>query len=229
MYLRFKLFCLFCCSLLTLPSQADELLFSHSGHPVSKTVLIPLLQQIYGELGYQLSFQEAEGARAIKLLNDGVVDGDVGRLAPILHSLDTAMPAILLDSVSVVLYCRSELPCQHDVLDDARARILIPTQDATLQLLTREIKAKPYFNNDWDSIITMFNAGKIDYLLWIESRLLTPPTFAHANKTATRIGPFKLYHILHSRHQALFEPVSGQLKLHLAHLTDSAAPNTAQQ
>lgn len=227
MRLKLHLLYLFCC--LAVPaSNAKELVFSYSTHPLSKTVLIPILQRVYGELGYQLSFQEAEGPRAIKLLNDGVVDGDVGRLSPILQNLDTDMPAILLGSINIVMYCRLALPCDNNVLQNPRARVLIPTQDATLQLLTGGIKAKPYFNNDWNSIINMFNAGKVDYMLWIESELITPPTLNNINKTETSIGPFKLYHILHSRHEDLFTAVSQKIQQHLSNLAKAPALEKSQ-
>ncbi len=195
---------------------AKELIFTHSGHPKAKTVLIPLLEDIYDELGYQLTFQEAEGARALKLLNDGVVDGDVARLEPLLLGLHDAYPLVLLDTVQVVLYCRISIKCDNSILQNHRVNILIPTHDATLQLLTQDIKARQYFNSDWQNIITMFNAGKIDYLIWVESQFLAAPGLTNANKSDTSIGPFKVYHVLHKQHQALSEQVSKKLESRLA-------------
>lgn len=212
MLTKLSFICLLCISCAT---PAKELVFSHSGHPASKTVLIPLLRQVYGELGYQLTFQEAEGARALQLLNDGLVDGDVARLAPLLRSLDSTLPVVLLDTVQVVLYCRQSLPCDDAVLQNPKQRILVPTQDATLQLLTNDIQAKRYFNSDWNNIIVMFNGGKVDYLLWIESDLLQAPALINANKTAATIGPFQLYHLLHKQHQPLAEQVSRELSKRL--------------
>lgn len=202
-----------CGAAVAAPTQ--HLVFSHSGHPVTRDRLIPLLQDVYANLGYQLAFQEADGARALKLLNDGLVDGDVGRLEPLLRKLDNAFPVVLLDTVQVVLYCRQSLPCDDAVLQNPKRHILVPTQDATLQLLTNDIQAKRYFNSDWHNIIVMFNGGKVDYLLWIESDLLQAPALVNANKTATTIGPFRLYHLLHKQHQPLAEQVSRELSKRL--------------
>ncbi|MBZ9612452.1 hypothetical protein [Rheinheimera maricola] len=205
-----------CQAAVAAPKQ--HLVFSHSGHPVTRDRLIPLLQEVYGNLGYQLTFQEADGARALKLLNDGLVDGDVGRLAPLLSKLDNAAPVVLLDTVQVVLYCRPDLPCDSAVLLDPKQRVLVPTQDATLQILTSDIQAKRYFNSDWHNIIVMFNAGKVDYLVWIESDLLQPPKLENANRSETNIGPFGLYHILHKKHQQLGSSIAVMLSKQLNQL-----------
>lgn len=98
-----------CGAAVAAPTQ--HLVFSHSGHPVTRDLLIPLLQDVYARLGYQLTFQEADGARAVKLLNDGLVDGDVGRLEPLLRKLDNVFPVVLLDTVQVVLYCIAGKAC----------------------------------------------------------------------------------------------------------------------
>lgn len=203
--------------------SAKELLFSHSTHPVVNSVLIPMLEDVYSELGYKLRFQQAEGARVVKLLNEGMVDGDVARLAPILNSLNTAAAVAQLDTIHVILLCRKELRCTNTVLQDPKLRVLVPTVDATLTLLTNDILAKRYFNNDWDSIVAMFNAGKIDYLLWIESRLIPPLALSNANRSDTNIGPFGLYHILHNNHQHLAEPIANMLKQRLAQLELTSA------
>ena len=205
--------------------SAKELLLSHSSHPVMHNILIPMLQDVYGELGYNLTLQEAEGARVIKLMNEGLVDGDVARLEPILSHLKSAVAVVKLDSIQVILFCRKDISCDKDVLLNSKLRVLVPTVDATLTLLTNDILAKRYFNNDWDSIIAMFNAGKVDYLLWIESRLISPLALSNANRSDTNIGPFGLYHILHNSHQHLAEPIANMLKQRLAQLElTSAAP-----
>ncbi|MBU2113825.1 MAG: hypothetical protein KKE94_08635 [Gammaproteobacteria bacterium] len=203
--------------------SAKPLLFSHSTHPVVNTILIPMLEDVYSELGYQLTFQQAEGARAVKLLNEGAVDGDVARLQPILSSLDNAVTVAQLDTIHVILLCRKDISCNEDVLLNPKLRVLVPTVDATLTLLTNDILAKRYFNNDWHNVVAMFNAGKVDYLLWIESRLIPPLLLSNANRSSTNIGPFGLYHILHKKHQHLAEPIADMLKQRLAQLELSSA------
>ncbi|WP_027672506.1 ABC transporter substrate-binding protein [Rheinheimera baltica] len=195
--------------------MADELLFSHSNHPITHAILIPMLQDVYRELGYQLRFQEAEGARTLKLFADNLVDGDVARLEPVLRGIDNAVPVVLLDTVQVVLYCRKGIVCQDSVLRNAKLRILVPTQDATLQLLATNIEAKLYFNSDWNGVMAMFVSGKIDYMLWAESKLIAPLPLDNANKAATTIGPFGLYHLLHLKHSALAMPVAEALEKRL--------------
>jgi len=220
---RLIIFSLILCSCFCAVSSAKELVFTHSNHPLVNNVLKPMLEEVYAELGYTLVFQEAEGARALKLLNDGLVDGDVGRLEPITRSLKNALSVAQLDTINVVLYCRLDIYCDQSVLQDTMSRILVPTQDATLKLLTREIVAKLYFNNDWQSILTMFDAGKVDYLLWIESHLIAPLTLKNINKTATPIGPFALSHLLHVKHKALAEAVSDKINKRLITLNQPLA------
>uniref|UniRef100_A0A486XKB2 Uncharacterized protein n=1 Tax=Rheinheimera sp. BAL341 TaxID=1708203 RepID=A0A486XKB2_9GAMM len=203
--------------------SAKELLLSHSPHPVMNNILIPMLQDVYGELGFNLTLQEAEGARVIKLMNEGLVDGDVARLEPILSHLESAVAVAKLDTIQVILLCRKDISCDEDVLLNPKLRVLVPTVDATLTLLTNDILAKRYFNNDWESIIAMFNAGKVDYLLWIESRLIPPLALSNANRSDTNIGPFGLYHILHNNHQYLAEPIANMLKQRLAQLELTSA------
>ncbi|MBU2113114.1 MAG: hypothetical protein KKE94_04990 [Gammaproteobacteria bacterium] len=203
--------------------SAKPLLFSHSTHPVVNTILIPMLEDVYSELGYQLTFQQAEGARAVKLLNEGAVDGDVARLQPLLSSLNDTIAVAQLDTIHVILLCRKDISCNEDVLLNPKLRVLVPTVDATLTLLTNDILAKRYFNNDWQNVVTMFNAGKVDYLLWIESRLIPPLPLTNANRSSTNIGPFGLYHILHKKHQHLAEPIADMLKQRLAQLELNSA------
>ncbi|WP_134057624.1 MULTISPECIES: hypothetical protein [Rheinheimera] len=218
---RLQVVYLFSISLFSTSYQASELVFSHSGHPVNESVLIPLLQTWYNELGYTLSLQEAEGARAVKLLNDGLIDGDVARLSPLLQYLDPPAEAILLDTVQIVIYCRDGVPCHADLVSDRKVQILVPTQDTTLKLLTSDIAAKLYFNNNWQQVITLFNAGKIDYLLWPQSRLLPPPDILTKHYAITRIGPFKLFHILHPKHHALAQAVRQKANAYVSSMTDT--------
>jgi len=193
------------------PDTTPTLVFTYPSHQLVKNQLLPLFTQIYNDLGYRIEFVEAEGVRAVSLLRAGVIDGDILRVGEVVAGLADQAILLQMDEIRVVLHCRLTLPCHQSLLQSTEVAIHIPIQDATLKQITKAITAHTYHLGDWDKALEMFALGRIDYLLWVEGKLLHTVSVPNSQKVITELGPYKLYHVIHRKHAALAPLVEARL------------------
>ncbi|MDP4529111.1 hypothetical protein Q3O59_08720 [Alkalimonas delamerensis] len=200
------------------PKAEQTLVFSHGGHPFVIQTLNPILQRIYHSLGYEIEFIKADGIRALSLFEQGLVDGDSSRTQFWLQQYNAELPKIQLDVIQIRLYCSQGVPCTTTVLQDPRALVVVPMQQANFSIYPLEIKAQLYFVSGFSAATQMLYQQRTHYLLWGEGALLAPPNQEGLQQSEVILGKFPNFHILQEQHRALLEKVQPLLAQELAKL-----------
>ncbi|MDP4529109.1 hypothetical protein Q3O59_08710 [Alkalimonas delamerensis] len=207
------------------PMPVKNLVISYSDHPYVMHILNPLLQAAYKELGYQVEFVQADGARAHTLFQRQLVDADSGRTSYWLAEYDAELPVIWLDTLQLSLYCRQEIPCNAEILQDPRVFIVIPAQESTYQQFQLEMNARPYFVSGFATAEKMLLSGRVDYLLWVEGQLLSPLNDPNLQRATGSLRQFDVYHVLHSHHQTLLPELEAAVRLRIQAFTENSGGN----
>ena len=194
----------------------QKLTLSYTSHPIVNAVLLPLVQQAYQNLGIEVEFVAVESQRAQQLLKDGLVDGDVARLAQVASRIPNVVSVALLDKLSLSLRCRPDIQCNTEDVNNAQFRIFMASSRATLTLLDLNYKAELYPLRDWNQINVMYQQNKIERFLWIEGTLASSPVVDGAVILPLESTSLDLYHVLHKSHAHLAPKVAKQLEFLLA-------------
>lgn len=206
-------------------AEARPFVLSYSDHPFVMQVLNPLLQAAYQDIGYQVEFVQADGARAHTLFQRQLVDADSGRTSYWLDEYGAELPVIWLDTLQLSLYCRQQIPCNAEVLQDPRVFIVIPAQESTYQQFQLEMNARPYFVSGFATAEKMLLSGRVDYLLWVEGQLLSPLDDPNLQRATGSLRQFDVYHVLHSHHQTLLPELETAVRLRIQAFTENSGGN----
>ncbi|MBV2129217.1 hypothetical protein [Arsukibacterium indicum] len=193
----------------TISSQTINL--SYVSHPVVETVLLPLIRSAYQNIRVEVKFTAVETERGLRLLQDGMVDGDVARTGQVLAKLDNVITVAKLAELKLELHCRPGVQCKLNDLTDPEVLLFFPESARTLKELDLQITAQKYHLRDWSQLIAMYDAGKVDRFLWISSSLDCASPVANTTVVAIPTAPIDLYHVIHASKLALLEPLKSAI------------------
>lgn len=140
-----------------------EMLISHVRHPQIEQVKT-LLSKAYNSLNINVQFLEVPQERERLLAASGDIDGVAVRLGSMASQLEGL---IMVDApllrIKVHLICRKEIACSNDILMNPQHSVAIPFGSSIISRLLPEYRAKPLFLSYNQQIISMVEAGKLDY------------------------------------------------------------------
>jgi hypothetical protein len=189
------------------------------GAGVERQAYIKLIQTIYEELGFEVSFIAAPAKRGIMLLNDNVVDADVIRLKPTVVKYDNVIlvePA--LAKGSLMLFCHKNVPCELSVLHSKTTQI--QTHRGILnQFEPGELKAQILLSEMPKNTLNMLQESRVFYAL---STVDEPELEALSNKfNYVKIKDVFGYHVIHKKHAYLLPKIQQKLRQKIPAFTAS--------
>lgn len=197
--------------LLPLNSLAKPFALSHAPHPAIKSIYIPILKEVYSELGINVEFLEMSTHRGLVEANAGHVEGDVARFSEALPDYPNLMTVpTALDRADIILLCVRETDCSDNALKDPKNRILIPTETAVVRrfIVTNPANFTPV-SHSLSKSQEMLSMGRFKYALYVSSEL-----YPHQAKTDKYnlnwvvLESFPIFHVLHKDHEALADAIA---------------------
>jgi hypothetical protein len=180
------------------------------GGGVERQPYIKLIQTIYEELGFEVSFIAAPAKRGIMLLDDNVVDADVIRLKPTVIKYDNVIlvePA--LAKGSLMLLCHKEVPCELSILQDKTTQI--QTHRGILnQFEQDELKAQILLSEMTSSTLNMLQESRVFYALYTVDELMLRALSEKLNYV--KIKEVLGYHVIHKKHAYLLPKIQQKLR-----------------
>tara|TARA_R110002126_G_scaffold161549_8_gene309390 strand:- start:3157 stop:3756 length:600 start_codon:yes stop_codon:yes gene_type:complete len=191
-------------------------MLGYVSHPLTDNVLLPLIRKSYQNIGLEVSFMAVEAERGLRLLEDGMVDGDVVRTTLVLDNLNGVIKVAKLGEFTVELHCRPGIRCQLDDLTNPGVLIFFPESARAVKTLELQITAKKYHVRDWSQLVQLYHAGKVDRFLWVSSTLNCVHPATNTSVVALPVAPIDIYHVIHQSNAALAAPLKHEIENELA-------------
>jgi hypothetical protein len=169
-----------------------------------------LFEEIYTELGFETTLIPTPSLRGLRLLDQGVVDADVVRLAIAAKN----HPNIIviqpeLNRANLTLFCIKGVPCTKDILTNKNITIL--ASDSALNLFSPgEFKAQQaYTYMDW-RIPKMLKADRYKYAVFVIDDLMQKQF--NADFQIVKIKSIAINHFINKKHRALVPQIEEKLR-----------------
>lgn len=172
-----------------------------------------LFEDIYAELGFKTTLIPTPHLRGLILLNQGVVDADVFRLANTAKNYPNIIivqPA--LTRANVTLFCRKDVPCNRDILTDKSITMLV--SEPTIKLLgPEEFQARQSSHSSISNIPDMLKANRYAYALFLLDDLMVSQ---YENEfQLVSIKSVMVHHVIHKKHLALLPLIEEKIRAKL--------------
>jgi hypothetical protein len=191
-------------------SVPKKITLSYIDHPVAKSIMLPMFEDVYASLGIKTEFVLQPSLRNLVLASNGITDGDVA-YADLLIKRHENLVAVgpSLFETHFMLICNAVVPCSADALLDPH-NIVIMTE-ATLgglkQKFTENLKANPFLINIISRIPHLIQNQKAMYGIYVTMDLDDSlDRFRDLNKVKLFSTP--THHILNKKHADLFPQIS---------------------
>ncbi|WP_448564494.1 substrate-binding periplasmic protein [Thalassotalea ganghwensis] len=157
--------------------------------------------KVYNDIGITLEVRTAPARRGLSLLNAGIVDADIARIANnvrAFESIKVVEPAI--SGVSATLLCRKETPCNREILNQSYNTIVTGLgEKEALDLF--DIKARLVFNENIANSIELLKNKRTNFIIY-------PTTVASRKRLSEEFNVVELRklainHVIHKKHSSL--------------------------
>ncbi|MDX1539204.1 hypothetical protein [Arsukibacterium sp.] len=203
----------------TEPEPSQTINLSYVSHPVIDTVLLPVIRTAYQNLGLKVNFIVVEAERGLRLLQDGMVDGDVARTGIVLAKLDNIITLTKLDELTLELHCRPGIQCKLADLTNPGVLIFFPESARTVKELQLMITAQKYHVSSWTKLVELYQADKIDRFLWIRSSLTCKSPVAETTIVTIPTAPIEIFHVIHKSKSDLQQLLTTEIETELARVS----------
>lgn len=189
-----------------LNSLAEPFTLSYAPHPAIKSIYIPILKEVYAEIGINLEFLEMSNRRGLVEANAGRVDGDAARFSEALQDYPNLMTVpFALDRAVIILLCVPETDCSDNALKDAKNRILVPTETPVVRrfIVTYPADFTPV-SYSLAKAHELLSMGRFEYALYVSTELYPHQDITDKfNLNWAILESFPIFHVLHKDHEIL--------------------------
>ena len=177
---------------------------------VEGQVYARFVQDVYEELGFDVSIIPTPVKRGLILLNDNEVDADVIRLKSVAEKYENVMlvePAIA--SGLLVLLCNKSEPCDESVLQNKT--LFIQSDEGNLNLFEQgQIKAHIIINEMPNNTINMLEEERILYALYsVNNRMLETLSSKFNHVTLKDVSG---YHVINKKYAYLLPKLQQKIR-----------------
>ncbi|BBN81587.1 hypothetical protein PA25_15720 [Pseudoalteromonas sp. A25] len=172
---------------------------------------VPLLDQAYRKIGIEPKFELINDKRALKLLDQGLIDADTAKS---LEFVDAYKNIIVvptpISQIDVVLLCQPKLQCDLSVLKNANRSLgLIAAKEFYKELLSGSTISLVEFSS-FETLLKIFSQDKVDYAIVVFDDYTKDALSNYPNHffIQQKIG----YHLLHKKHRAIVKQLDEAIK-----------------
>jgi hypothetical protein len=184
----------------------EPYIISYVEHDGIINYYVPLLKKAYKKLGITPEFSQINDQRALRLLNDGVIDADTAKSLESIDIYDaiTYLPTPI-SRIEVFLICQKNEVCDLSLLaNPEKSMALIGANEFYSELLTdSEIKQVELVS--FDTLFKIFDQGKVDAAIIVLDAYTKPKLLKYTNHflIQEKLG----FHLINQKHKALILPL----------------------
>ena len=191
----------------------EKLSFTAAEHPSIQRTFIPLIKNVYDRLGVEIEIVTVPVSRGLKLVDQGLFDGDVVRLGSVIKDFDNLIEIpVPLTEVDISLYCNTDVACNLNVLTDSTKNVAIMHGYGFARTLIEKYQAQFFVYDAIPKVSEMFEKERFNYLVFVapSNEKLEPPGFNNLERVL--IQNEMAYHVLNSKHQNMLQVLEQEFK-----------------
>ncbi|NOU49097.1 hypothetical protein HG263_00840 [Pseudoalteromonas sp. JBTF-M23] len=172
---------------------------------------VPLLAKAYRKIGIEPTFELINDKRALKLLDQGVIDADTAKSLEFIDSYKNIIVVPTpISQIDVVLLCQPKLQCDLSVFKNSNRSLgLIAAKEFYTELLSDSTISLIEFSS-FETLLKIFSQDKVDYAIVVFDDYTKDVLANYPNHffIQQKIG----YHLLHKKHRAIVEQLDEAIK-----------------
>ncbi|MCY7295564.1 hypothetical protein [Alteromonas sp. a30] len=188
-----------------------SLTFSTSSHAAVEHYYQPLIQAAYQRLGIDIEFLQLNEERSIRLLDQGLLDGDTIRTENIHKSNSHFIPVQMLGEARIYLVCQPHIECNANLLEQKKFSLGSVGGSSHFDDLLADSEITQLRYTNYHLLKTSFEQGKIDAYIEIISAHYHQQAFPQKANTAY-LETIHGFHYLHESHARLAPQVAAAIK-----------------
>lgn len=189
----------------------EKLTISTSTHPAVTEHFQPWVKSAYDELGIETEFLMLNEQRALILLQNGELDGDIIRTEQVLSTLHSVLPVYMLGEARVYLVCRPRLDCNRNILSNPNLILGSVAGNAYFQQLLEGAQIAQMSYTTYQLLQQSYQQKRVDAFIEIRNSYESGKSFPqHAG--IFELGHIRGFHLLHKKHQHLIPLIAEKLK-----------------
>jgi hypothetical protein len=148
----------------------QSMLFSYINHPYVIQHLIPTIEKSYGLLGIRAEFVEQPSSRNLRLIEQGVTDGDVAYSDLLVSKHQNLLKVGPVLGTSVfVLICNKSVVCEPEVFSDKSKTLVLTdaTKGGLEVMFGDEFEVELYIINRLNQIPELLTEGRFQYGIYV--------------------------------------------------------------
>lgn len=184
----------------------EQYVISYVEHEGIIKYYVPLLEQAYKKIGITPTFSLINDQRALRLLNDGMIDADTAKS---LETIDNYESIVYLPTpisrIEVYFICQQEIQCDRSILNNRELSLAViganefykellgNTQISLVELTSFQVLFKVFEQQKVDAAIVVFDA-------YTKTKL---KRYKNHFKVQEKLG----YHLINKKHKAIVKPL----------------------
>mgnify|MGYP005989261823 CR=1 FL=1 len=194
-------------------NEKISIAIAHSTHPSIKK-FTPIIKRLYEELNFDVRFIPAPNLRALSLLQQGAVFGDVARIKDAIENIPEVMliePALAVGQILVL--CNKDKICEIDQLN--RSNITLLSANGLIEIGKKSLPNANIFKHDLTkNQLTLLRKRRVDYILYIDTKQKALEYKQEFNVLLLKDAP--VHHVINKKHSKFAPLISAKLKELLA-------------
>lgn len=178
----------------------ETMLITHVQHPRIH-IFNNLIQEVYGELGIDVTFQPIPAMRGLQILDQGISDADTARVGANMTNFANIIvvkPALAILEASLI--CQANIVCNSDVLREPAISVMA-SHGAEWVLSELSIEANILYDEKLLNVLNMLHKNRIQYAIY--------PTNLGIRKElegryqVINLKDINTHHVINKKHAAL--------------------------
>lgn len=184
----------------------DEFVISYVEHEGIIKYYVPLLKRAYQKIGIEPSFSLVNDQRALRLLDNGIIDADTAKS---LETIDNYESILYLPTpisrIEVYFICQLGIPCDLDILTQADLSLAVIGANEFYAELLQGSNINLVELTSFQVLMKVFDQGKVDAAIVVFDAYTKTKLNQYENhfRVQEKLG----YHLLNKKHKALVKPL----------------------
>ncbi len=193
----------------------DEFVISYVEHEGIIKYYVPLLKHAYKKIGIEPTFSLINDQRALRLLDNGVIDADTAKSLETIDNYDSIvyLPTPI-SRIEVYFICQQKLQCDRSILNNSELSLAVIGANEFYAELLANSRINQVELTSFQVLFKVFEQNKVDAAIVVLDAYTKAKLQRYTNhyKVQEKLG----YHLINKKHAALVRPLENAISEVLA-------------
>lgn len=184
----------------------EEFVISYVEHEGIIKYYVPLLKHAYKKIGIEPTFSLINDQRALRLLDNGLIDADTAKSLETIDNYDSIvyLPTPI-SRIEVFFICQQGIPCSRDILANGDLTLAVIGANEFYAELLENSKINLVELTSFQVLFKVFEQKKVDAAIVVFDAYTKTKLQRYKNhfKIQEKLG----YHLINKKHKAIVKPL----------------------